>query len=538
MSKKKILDCTLRDGAYLVDKDFGEETKISIIASLVEVGIDIIEVGFLQDEGFGIGKTIYKNSEDIKKILPLNKKTSKFSAFCDFGRYSIKNLDKYSEGSVQYIRACFQKQDRFRAIDFCKSIQDKGYQLFIQPVDIMGYTDKELLEYIELVNTLEPYCFSIVDTFGSMYLDDLQHVFSLVHKNLIERTGIGFHSHNNLQLSSALSQSFFYMQSGQRELIVDSTVFGMGRGAGNTPTELIVEYMVKKQGSHYNMDALLDLADAYIEPLKRKVKWGYDLKLFLAGSYSSHVNNIFYLCEKGSIRSKDIRYILNSLGNHERKHYNYANLERNYFDHMNSDIDDSYVYRELEGKLKGKRVLILAPGNSVEREKRKIIAFKKKTDALVISINFIPEFMTVDYVYVSNVKRFISRRNNIFSENNRIIVTSNVSEELDNLENAYVVSFQTLIKAGWEHMDNSTILLLRLLDNIQVSEVVLAGLDGYRVDILGENYVKSSMELFFSQDQAILLNGEITSMLEDFMATKKYIKTVSFLTKSRFEGAI
>ena len=57
---------------------------------------------------------------------------------------------------------------------------------------------------------------------------------------------IGFHSHNNMQLSNALSQEFVRITQGKREVVVDATLSGMGRGAGNTPTELIVQYMVDK----------------------------------------------------------------------------------------------------------------------------------------------------------------------------------------------------------------------------------------------------------------------------------------------------
>ena len=71
--------------------------------------------------------------------------------------------------------------------------------------------DGELIEMIELLNKVEPYCFSIVDTFGSMYEEDLQHVYSVIEHNLAPSIKIGFHSHNNMQLSNALSQAFLRM---------------------------------------------------------------------------------------------------------------------------------------------------------------------------------------------------------------------------------------------------------------------------------------------------------------------------------------
>lgn len=69
-----------------------------------------------------------------------------------------------------------------------------------------------------------------------------QRVFYLVHHNLWANAKIGFHSHNNLQMSFALSQDFIDMSQGLRDIVVDSTMAGMGRGAGNTNTELVMQY--------------------------------------------------------------------------------------------------------------------------------------------------------------------------------------------------------------------------------------------------------------------------------------------------------
>ena len=93
----------------------------------------------------------------------------------------------------------------------CQEIKKKGYEVFVQPVDALGYTDAELIELLDLVNQVEPYCFSIVDTFGSMYEEDLQHIYSIVDHNLVSSCKIGFHSHNIMQLSSSLSLLFVRM---------------------------------------------------------------------------------------------------------------------------------------------------------------------------------------------------------------------------------------------------------------------------------------------------------------------------------------
>lgn len=73
MNHAKLLDCTLRDGAYLIEKNFGEANIKGIIKGLMNARIDYIEIGFLQDEGGGVGKTVYLNSQDAKNIFQVKK---------------------------------------------------------------------------------------------------------------------------------------------------------------------------------------------------------------------------------------------------------------------------------------------------------------------------------------------------------------------------------------------------------------------------------------------------------------------------------
>ena len=118
MSYAQILDCTLRDGGYLVDKKFGEENIQGIINGLVNTGIDIVEIGFLQNEGFGDGKTVFLNSKEAEKYIPQEKGNSIFAAFADYSRYDIDNLDEYTGKSFSAVRACFFKHERKEVIRF------------------------------------------------------------------------------------------------------------------------------------------------------------------------------------------------------------------------------------------------------------------------------------------------------------------------------------------------------------------------------------------------------------------------------------
>ncbi len=536
MNHVKLLDCTLRDGAYLVDKKFGNTTIRGIINGLVKAKINYIEIGFLQDEGFEEGKTVFKNSVDARKFVPKEKGESEFAVLADYSRYSVSNLDTRREDSFDAVRECFFKDERLEALQACRIIKEKGYKLFVQPVDILGYSDMELLEFINLVNEVEPYCLSIVDTFGSMYQEDLHRVFELIHHNLSPQCKIGFHSHNNMQLSNALSQEFIRMTVGKREIVVDGTISGMGRGAGNTPTELVAQYMVSQLGYNYEIDEILDIIDGYMDNIRSRCHWGYTTPYFVAGCYSAHVNNIAYLSQKNSIHYKDIRYILNKIGAVARKRYDYELLEQTYMNYLESDIDDSEAMEQLKKELKEKAVLVLAPGASSTEQTEKILTYIKEARPIIISINFIHPQISSDYLYISNVKRYNYWENDTAFSRQKKIITSNIRSAAQE-KSEIVVSFTKLVKCGWEHMDNSALMLLRLLDCLDVKEIAIAGLDGYET-FSRSNYASSDLELSNVRENSMELNNEIMGMLSDYMTARKHNIPIRFVTVSRFEIVI
>ena len=538
MSHASVLDCTLRDGAYLLDKEFGDETIRGIIDGLIKSKIDYIEIGFFQDEGFGEGKTVYKNSGDAKRFIPADKKGCEFTVLADFSRYSLENLDEYTQDGVDAIRECFFKHERMEALDACRCIKEKGYKCFVQPVDILGYSDKELIDFLERVNEIEPFCISIVDTFGSMYQEDLRRLLELIDHNLATSIKIGFHSHNNMQMSNALSQEFVRMTQGKREVVVDATLSGMGRGAGNTPTELIVQYMVDKYNSSYDIDSILDVIDAYMDNIRYRCSWGYSTEYFVAGAYGAHVNNVSYLIKKNSIRSKDIRYILNKIGKEARKRYDYDLLESTYIEMLKSQIDDSEGVHKIKEYIGGRRVLVLAPGNTIDSHIRDVKKYIDTYNPVIIAINFLRKDIYPDFLYMSNKRRYQTLKETEGFRDIKKIFTSNFTdEECDS--NTVIVSFIKLVKCGWDSIDNSMLMLLRLLSDMEIKEVALAGFDGYETDSQRRNYLTDSMEIVSIGQKAVLINEEIAEMLEDFNSTRRNENMkIEFITPSRFQSIL
>lgn len=537
MRHARILDCTLRDGAYLVDKAFGENTQRGVIKGLIEAGIDIVELGFLQNEGFGEGKSVFKTPKEAAKYIPKDTAHTEFALMADFSRYDFKNLQDYDPTHrIQNIRLCFFKHERFESLKLIETIKQKGYKIFIQPVDILGYSDIEILELIEIINKSIPYALSIVDTFGSMYIEDLHRIWALINHNLHQDIQIGFHSHNNLQLSSALSQEFIRMSQNKRNVIIDSTLNGMGRGAGNTCTELIALYMNQKFSYGYKLDRILDSIDIYIDPLKKQCTWGYNIPYYIAGMCSAHTNNITYLLKKNNIASKDLMAILDEIDSQKRKRYDYDLLESTYLKHITqNNIDDHLAFDTLKNHLNCKNILILAPGKSLFTHKQKIYGFMQNTkDLVVISVNFCHQDFKSDFIFLSNIKRYEFWQNDKKFVCIPKILLSNITH--DNSENSYILNLNRAIKKGWENLDNSMILLLRILDSFTLKSINIAGFDGY--NLFEENYFDQELERNLTLDEIECINTQIVSMLEEYLETRTNDTKINFLTESRFATGV
>ncbi len=532
----QLLDCTLRDGGYLVDTMFGETFVKGFTRSMTDAGLNVVEVGFLKDEPHRTGSTIYNNAAQIRPYLPRQRREGvSYVCLSDYSRYHISNLEPYDGTSIDGVRACFFKKERKDVLDFCREIKRKGYKLYVQPVDILGYSDEELLDLIADVNEIGPYAFSTVDTFGSMYPEDLPRVFRLINEHLAPGVRMGFHSHNNLQMSFALSQEFARLANGVRDITIDATLCGMGRGAGNTNTELVASYLNSHWGAHYDLDVLLDAVDNYMGSMRSRCTWGYSVPYFLAGIYSAHVHNITYLSDKPSVRAKDMRFVLEQLPADVRKRYDYDLVDKLYASRLASTGDDSTSRNVFAKKVEGRSVLLVMPGPTSRTYADKVAAWKQAHNALTITVNQLPAEgeLLPDLCFFSNPKRYdYWKHDPRFAQVDKVL-TSNLCESEG--EGQWVVNIAPLLRPGFKYADNAALLLLTLLDGCRPAAVGLAGLDGYDVD--KKNFTTQDMERRFEAQQAAEINQGIAGALADLAAHRKGVLPV-FVTPSRFEDAL
>ncbi|CAM2809065.1 aldolase catalytic domain-containing protein [Helicobacter burdigaliensis] len=296
MSQIKLLDCTLRDGGYIINWDFGDEVIVDIISKLSEARLDFIECGYLNASNYVPNKSIFTSIEQMANFLPTNRHTSKFLAMIDVAQFFPENITPYSGNSIDGLRIVFYKHQVKEALLLAKKSVEQGYQTFMQPMVTIDYTLHEYENLIREIVKFDPHCISIVDSFGYMNKQDNKRYFNIIDAIAPKNMMIGFHSHNNMDLAFICAQDVIDYDT-NRILTIDSSLEGMGRCAGNLYTEIIVQYYNSVLGSKYDLEIILDVIGKYIEPIKKEKQWGYSPYFFITALYECHPNFATYLLE-------------------------------------------------------------------------------------------------------------------------------------------------------------------------------------------------------------------------------------------------
>lgn len=535
MCNVKLLDCTLRDGGYINDWKFGHDNMVSIFERLVDAGTDIIEIGFLDERRpFDMDRSIMPDTKSAKKIYgKLNRKHAMVVGMIDYGTCSIEHVQPASESFLDGIRVIFKKHLREDAMRFCGELKALGYKVFAQLVSVTSYNDEEMLDLVRLANDVKPFAVSIVDTYGLLHQDNLVHYFDLLNKTLDPSIRLGYHAHNNFQMAYANCIAVLEKAiSGEatREMVVDGTIYGMGKSAGNAPLELLAMYMNQRMGTDYHIAQILEAIDSNVMQFFTTPTWGYNMFYFLSASNDCHPSYVSYLTDKQTLSVKSIYDILGKLEGEKKLLFDQKYIESLYLDYQKNEVNDEADLRALAAELKGKKLLIVGPGKTVHTQGDTIREFIAKEAPTIISINRIPCNLTPDYIFLSNSKRYVQLATRLSQEKHTIIATSNVTATTEG-SFSFVLNYSTLIDTETEIIDNSLAMLLRVLDSFGVREVTLAGFDGYSPR--RTNYYESELEYDFVRKKAEYLNTYMTAFLEKLSRTMQ----VRFLTDTRYAAA-
>ncbi len=530
MRNRYLLDCTLRDGGYVNDWEFGHDNIVNVFERVVSSGVDVIEIGFLDDRrDFDMNRSIMPDTDSVEKIYGrLDRKGVMVVGMIDFGTCDISHVKPCSESFIDGIRVIFKKPKMHPAMEFCRQLKSLGYKVFSQLVSVTAYGDDDLKEVVGLANDIKPYALSMVDTYGLLNPTELTHIMDVIDANMDPDIILGFHAHNNFQLGYVNTTTALDYDT-DRDILVDGTLYGMGKSAGNAPLELVAMYMNEHYDKSYVITQMQEAITTSVMDFQRRSPWGYQLFYYIAASNRVHPDYVAWLMNKRTLSVTAINEILSRIPEDRKLDKDMKLIEGLYMDYQKNECDDSQDIRNLSTALRDRKILMIGPGSSVARHRDKIREFITANDPLVISINYIPADFHPDYMFITNTTRFLQSVTRLHESENqdiRLIASSNLTKNERDFD--YVINFSSVIDEAAEFPDNSMCMLIRALIRCGCREASLAGFDGYTPDNV--NYFDTDKAYSFLNEKAGSLNAYAKKFFEEVKDTIE----VNFITPSEY----
>jgi 4-hydroxy 2-oxovalerate aldolase len=309
----KLLDCTLRDGGYYTNWDFDKNLVENYLTCVEKLPIEYIEVGYRStDKAEYFGEYFYLSAFTIKEIVMFTSK--KIVLMLDAKDCFDLNLDVFLSNikdDISLIRIATAPEKILESLGLVQKLVSLGFEVALNVMYISKIKDDDVFfTYIEgIENKIK--CLYLVDSYGSIYPDQLELLISKVKRKT--NVTLGFHGHNNIEL--AFVNTLKAIESGVT--FIDSTILGMGRGAGNLKTELILTHLKSNAGYDVDLNTLGMLTEIFM-PLQEEYKWGTNLAYMVSGSYSLPQKNVMEALE---IDRYSLAGIVSSMGNEAKRNF-------------------------------------------------------------------------------------------------------------------------------------------------------------------------------------------------------------------------
>lgn len=324
----RLLECTLRDGGYINDWNFGSGAIADTIKKLETVGINILELGFLKNEPYDNNRTVFNDMNQIEALIPNKEPGIDYAAMIEVvNPIPLDMLGNRTAESVDIIRVIVWKtkhDDQGNLVDaleegynYCKGIVNKGYKLCVQPARVDQYSDIEFVSMIKKFQELDPMAIYIVDSWGTQNTEQIMHYVKLADENMKADIAIGYHGHNNLMQAFGTAISFIQSKI-NRDKIVDASIYGIGRGAGNLNIELITKYLNDTHGYNYELSPIIELYERYVKDIFLRHPWGFSLPYYLTAHYNCNPNYGEYYGITKKLASDEIEGILKIINEDDR----------------------------------------------------------------------------------------------------------------------------------------------------------------------------------------------------------------------------
>jgi 4-hydroxy 2-oxovalerate aldolase len=508
----KILDCTLRDGGYYTSWDFDQNLVNTYFESLNNLPIDYLEIGYrsLPMKEY-LGEYFYLPIHVIEKIkLQSNKKLVVILNEKDVTTAQLPQLLTPLVGLIAMVRLAIDPKNLKRALLLAESVKKLGFEVGFNVMYMSTWAEeKGFIEELKMVDGIADY-FYMVDSFGGVYPKDVINTIQIVR----EKTNVplGFHGHNNMELG--LINTLTALEHGVE--IVDATITGMGRGAGNLKTELLLTVLNAKGELPLDFNPLGVVVDGFTD-LQKQHEWGTNLPYMVSGA--------------NSLPQKDVMEWVS------KRFYSFNSIIRA-LENQKNGLQDNKRFELFNPKKKFEKVILIGGGTSsvnLSDSIKKLLW--KETDICLVHASSRNAIQYKDL----NVDQFYCLVGN---EGNRMI---KVFEDLGNFSGICVLppyprKMGTFVPSEVESKsyelrdieytskikDSHTALALQICIDLGAKEVMIVGYDGYSGGSVGtkEQELLAENEMLFQAAQDFGL--KLTSLSQ----TKyKSIQTDSIYSK-------
>ena len=498
----KILDCTLRDGGYYTNWDFDKKLVEAYCEAMEALPIEYVEIGYrsINLEGY-LGEYFYCPEfvmRELKEMMP-SKKLAIILNEKDISSSDVKELLRPCQKYITLVRIAVDPENIVRAIDLAAAVKVMGFEVAFNVMYMSSWSKGAVFfEYLgESANLLD--YFYLVDSFGGVLQADVSRAVGFAKSKLDIK--LGFHAHNNLEM--ALANTITAIDEGCT--IVDATVTGMGRGAGNLRTELLLVYLNAKKSLSINFSKLSEAVSLF-EDLKSDFRWGTNLAYIFSGAYSLPQKQVM---EWVSLNRHPLASIVNALTN------------------QRASVVDNLDLPVLPRRKINVDFLVVGGGASIAQNLNAIKIFLKQNPTVAVvhtGLKFVKDLSEVENIqYLAVVGTELNKLKELeseFSDNRKILIYPPKPRTMGTLipENLLAFAFSLdKISFSASTKDSPLATALQLTIDLQASTVNLIGFDGYDISI--------------NQNQFKLVQ-ENQTIFDDFT---KFTPTRMFsLTKTRY----
>ncbi len=513
-----FLDCTLRDGGYINQWRFTRDFAKALYRAVSEAGCDYLEIGFFNPASNSEYPWANISPRDMAELREDVDNPAKLAVMINYGEVNLEDVPEQSSYPADLLRIAAPLTQAQPATQFAAKLSEKGFRTTVNYMAVSNYSNQDILHLLDHINAHQDQIefFYIADSFGSLIPRRTHEIITTLRFGTDAR--LGFHPHNNLQM--AFANCLEAIDAGID--IIDGSIFGMGRGAGNLYTDAIIAYFESIDPDRFHVLPILQFSDIYMDALKAKYDWGYSLPQLLSGVLKCHPNYPTNLLKAKAYTADDIYYMLQNLNEQERLRYSATAAQRIERTHLNNMAASAPVHIhagliELRERAGG-AALLVGGGQSVVKEQEAIRDCIAREQPTVFGINSISAPFELDGVFFGNRRRLLQYVAQVQPEHHLILgaeLHRNAGQHCPTTNISTINSLKLLPgeQSPFESRIPSNSAIEAILGLVQCGykRVLICGLDGYAPD---NKYYYQERDQLDSQSEMDAQNRIIAHELE------------------------